>query len=411
MRKQIINNPNRTQIVRVTNLKSLASIQGKRLDNYSAGLSRVFLEPYSEEIEAVIGAYNKTSSEKTMALRLARNSSRRIQNRRSHQDMVEGIAVMIAKKLGLNVGLTRIIARNHDIGHTFYGHGGEWWLSNVKEEFELGEYTHNSLGPKELIYRHGIYDKIMERIKAYNTDITDGECTRIRRSLWIIFDGMNSHNGELSETEFRPNKEKTNSDFEAELMRCHTEKGFDKKITPATIEECTMRLSDKIAYTPFDMVDGLYEGMIEKLDGEYIRILKELGITDEEIESANVRHEYEEIARRLQVIFTKSAIENSSKSVIAMDIEKSRLMHELRNLNNREIIDLEVLQEDQDIIPPAIRTLMIHYADLIQENVSLDDLRFASTSYGLQKRLMDRYIGSPDEGFVRYITRNKSRNI
>lgn len=164
-----------------------------------------------------------------------------------------------------------------------------------------------------------------------------------------------------------------------------------------------MRMCDKIAYTPFDMVDGLYEGMIDKLDGDYVRILRDLGITDEEIESANVRGEYEGIARKLQVIFTKSLIENSSRSVIAMDPEISRLMHELRNLNNREIIDLEVLQEDQDIIPPAIRTLMNHYADLIQNNVNLDDLRLASTNYGLQKRLMDRYKGTPDEGFVRYI--------
>ena len=113
------------------NQKSLAKVQARRLETYAEELAKV-LEQYSEEIAPVIAEYNKTSTEKTMALRLIRNSSRQIQNRRNHQDMVEGLAVMIAKELGLNVGVARLIAKNHDVGHTFFGHGGEWWLSNIK---------------------------------------------------------------------------------------------------------------------------------------------------------------------------------------------------------------------------------------------------------------------------------------
>ena len=85
-----------------TNKDSLAKVQTKRIDNYSEKLVRV-LEIYEAEIGPVIGAYNKNSSEKTMGVRQARNSSRRIQDRRSHQDMVEGLAVECATRLGLNV--------------------------------------------------------------------------------------------------------------------------------------------------------------------------------------------------------------------------------------------------------------------------------------------------------------------
>ena len=236
------------------NQKSLAKVQARRLETYAEELAKV-LEQYSEEIAPVIAEYNKTSTEKTMALRLIRNSSRQIQNRRNHQDMVEGLAVMIAKELGLNVEVARLIAKNHDVGHTFFGHGGEWWLSNIKEKYDLGVYTHNSIGPKELIYRHGIYDEMIERIKSYHPSLKEGELKRIRRSLWVMFDGINSHNGELSEAEFIPDKEKCELDFEDELFKCHTQKGYDRKMIPATIEGCLIRICDKMAYTPYDMLD------------------------------------------------------------------------------------------------------------------------------------------------------------
>ena len=140
-------------------------------------------------------------------------------------------------------------------GHTFFGHGGEWYLSDAKEDCGIGVYTHSTLGPKELIYRYGIYYEIIERISAFNPEITDKELSRIRSSLWVIFDGISSHNGELSDSEIRPNFEKTEAEFEEEILRSHTEKGFDRKLMPATIEGSLIRMCDKMAYIPFDMVD------------------------------------------------------------------------------------------------------------------------------------------------------------
>ena len=54
-------------------------------------------------------------------------------------------------------------------GHTFLEHTGEWWISNIKEDYQMGCYSHNALGPQELIYRMNIYDEIIdvEALDAY----------------------------------------------------------------------------------------------------------------------------------------------------------------------------------------------------------------------------------------------------
>lgn len=385
-----------------TNEKSMAKVQARRLETYAEEATKA-LEAYAEELAPVLQEYNKTSSDKTMALFQTRNSTRKIQDRRAHQDMVEGLAVMIAKKLGLNVGVTRLMAKNHDIGHTIFGHGGEWWLSDIKEKYDLGIYTHSSIGPKELIYRHQIYDEMIERIEAYNPEITYKEARRIRRSLWVIFDGINSHNGELSETEFIPQKEKSELDFEEEILKSHTTKGYDRIMMPATIEGCLIRICDKMAYTPYDMLDGLYEGILERIDEDYGPILQELGITAEEIELANLTGKYEKIARKLQVIFAKSVIENSSNSAIRMEPKVANLMHRLRDLNNKKIVNFQLLNEDRQIYPEVIDKLVNHYADVIEENMEVKELRFANRHYGKIHEMMQKYKGTTDEEFVIYI--------
>lgn len=239
---------------RFDNKVSVSKIQVKRLDNYYEELLAV-LDQYANEIDSCILAYNRKAREETMMIRTIRSSSQDTINRKSHMENVEGIATEIAKILGLYEGVVRVMARNHDVGHTFFGHSGEWWLSDVKDNFGMGYYCHNALGPQQLIYYNNIYNEIIERIQAFYPEITEGELKRIKRSLWLIFDGINSHNGEKTETEFIPNTEKDEKMFLKELENCFTTKNFDKTIMPATLEGCLIRLCDKISYIPTDMVD------------------------------------------------------------------------------------------------------------------------------------------------------------
>ncbi|MCI8621219.1 MAG: hypothetical protein HFJ50_05765 [Clostridia bacterium] len=105
----------------------------------------------------------------------------------------------------------------------------------------------------------------------------------------------------------------------------------------------------------------------------------------------------------MQVTFAKSVIENSTSEAIRMDPEVSRLMHKLRDVNNREIINLEVPREDEETYPVAIENVMNHFADLIEENMQVKELRFVSRHYGTIDMMMKKYKGTKDEGFVRYI--------
>ena len=392
---------NNVKEARFKNTKSIAQVGAVRL-NYYSDIIIDALEKYVEEIESTLLAYNRKSCNETMMVNLLRSSSENTTRRKTHMENLEGIAVEIAKKLNLNVGVARIIARCHDIGHTWLGHNGEYWLSNVKDNFGIGYYCHNALGPQQLIYREKIYDEIMNKIKIANPDISSAEENRIRKSLWLIFDGINSHNGEKSEAEFIPNKSKTENDFEREVISCFTTKGFDRTIMPATFEGCLIRLCDKISYIPYDMIDGIREGIIDEIDEEYAVPLRQIGITTEEIDRANQTRNYEPIAKKMQTIFTEDVIKNSTGNAIRMSDKISTLMHDVRTINNRRIVKYAVLEEDHKVYSRAVKELMIRYSNIILEN----DLFNKITSSGIDiddiKRLKEKYKGTPDEDFINY---------
>lgn len=389
-----------------TNTKSVADVQMARLENYSGELDSIMnsLEENAELIQPSILTYNKSSVSKTMALILYRNSSQKAQNRKTHQEMVEGLVKIASKELGMHEGVATIMARNHDIGHMFLGHDGEKWISEVKKKMGLGVYTHNAIGPKELIYRYKVYDDIIDEIKMFHPEKTETELNRIRRSLWIIFDGINCHNGEMTESSMTPDKEKNEKQFEDEIMKCHTIEGFDRKIRPATIEGCLVRMCDIIAYTPYDMADSLYEGLLPTIEGKHEEILLKFGITPEEINSANARKNYDKIARKVQVILLKSLIENSSKSTIKLDEGTAELMYEFRKANQDIIFDEKAKRENTGIYPKTIEKMMHYYANMIEKNIGLQNLKNLVSNRYYSKLLMEKFGKGIDEEFIRFIT-------
>lgn len=240
-------------------------------------------------------------------------------------------------------------------------------------------------GPRDLIYRKRIYQEILTKIKEKDENISSDKLESIEKSLWLIMEGIISHNGERSEFEYQANSGKTESDFIGELMRCHTEKGYDRKMVPATPEAALMRLCDKISYVPYDMVDGIREGFITGLNEEYTQILKEFGMTEKQIQDCQENGDYEPIAKQIQTILMQDVIKETkagardlahkkhkpilkSEIVIKMSKEKANLMHRLRDINNKQIVDYVVLQEDSDVYVPAIGTLMDEFKTFLQEN-------------------------------------------
>lgn len=368
------------------------------------------LAKYANEIDMVLTKYNKKSCDETMMVKGARKSCGETTNRKIHAEDLEKTVAQIAKGLGLDEAVVKIMGKHHDKGHTFWGHGGEWWISNILEDYGIGNFCHNTLGARELIYTDKVYDEIIEKIKVYNPKVKPKELTRIRSSLWLIMDAINGHNGETVDKQFIPQSTKTEKDFEKEMLKCYTTRGYDRKIMPATSEACLMRLADKISYTPLDMVDGLREGMIrdkeenivDYLDHDYEIVLSKIGITKEEFDTANAKKDYTKIAERIREIFINDVIKNSTKRKIKMSKEMTVLMGELLNLNNAKAVDNVMLVEDQETYPPAVRELMVRYKDIIMKNELLPRLPNANENMHINGEL-EQYRGTPDEGFINYI--------
>ncbi len=382
------------------------------------------LEAYSKEINESILSHNN-SKNRTMMAKVPRKDDEKSKNRETHQKNVANIAVRITKGINealgytaIHPGIIAIMARNHDIGHTFLGHSGEWWISNIKEDYGIGYYCHNALGPRDLIYQKDIYQEILKNIQEKHPHISDKKLKRIQNSLWIVMEGINSHNGEKSESEYVANFEKTEADFLEEVLRCHTEKGYDKKIVAGTIEANLMRLSDKISYIPYDMVDGLREGFITELNEEFIDVLEKLGIHYNDI----VKKDYDEIAREMQshliedVIGTtvqkakeeSNTVEDGKRkyvliSTIKMSDEKSYLMHKLRDINNKYIVDYVVLKEDYATYVPAIGQLIQNFGNLLLENDLVDKLGDIKSNPTLQNQLQEKYKHTPYQLFINFL--------
>lgn len=376
------------------------------------------LEKYSNEIDMVLTKYNKKSCDETMMVKGLRKSSPETTNRKIHQEDLEKIVKQIAKKIGLNEQIVGIMGKHHDIGHTFLGHSGEWWISNIQEDMGIGYFCHNTLGARELIYTNQIYDEIIEKIIVFNPDIKPEMLEKIKKYLWLIIDGINAHNGEKPDKEYIADIKKQQEDFEDEMLSCYTIKGFDRKITPATPEACLMRLADQISYIPLDMVDGLREGMIRDdqgnivstLDDDYKSVLTKLGITEKEIEEANANKEFGIIAERIKEILVNDVIKNSTRQKIKMSEEIMNLMNKLRSLNNAKIVDNVILIEDQQTYPAAIRMLMNRYSNIILQNGLLEKLPNANKDTQINKELAS-YERTPDEGFIKYICNTNQRDF
>lgn len=373
------------------------------------------LSKYANVINLVFTDYNRKSADETMMIKSFRKSNPESTNRKTHSENLENIAGFMAEGIGLNVPVVRLMGRFHDIGHTFMGHSGEWWLSEIKKNLGLGYYVHNSLGVRDLLYTHNIVEEVRNALySVYAVDSTqkDEEIEKVCEDLWLIFDGINAHNGELSESTYVPNVEKTKEDFEQELMDCHVIEGYDRKLVPSTPEAALMRLCDKISYIPYDMIDGLREGMIDRLDEEYMDVLVSIltssgRMKPEEcvtfINHAVTKQKYNELAHKLQLTFAKDVVKNSTKTEIKMSDRMSEWMHKLRDINNRKVVNYVLMKEDHEIYPKALEELMNECAEIIKKENIVYRLNGANKDMKLSEELTEKYRDTQYLEFVKYI--------
>lgn len=373
------------------------------------GIERVMdqkrLERYSEIIFSEIIEENRKLSGTTMMIKGPRKSDELTTNRLTHQNRVAGIAGIAADKLRLNTRIVANAAQNHDIGHTPYGHSMEWWESEIFKDIGMGYRCHNAIGAKRFVYSTELYDRITEKIKAFNPKISEVELKKIRRSLWLVIDPILCHNGESSKRKLmiEPNLKKTEADFEAELRQCYITEGYDRTLVPATSEGSMLRIVDVISYVGQDMIDGLREGIITDLDSEYRQILSGFGITEQEIDLALVKKSYDGLARKIEQVATQDLIENSSKNRMQMSDDMLNLVCKLKDKNNRAIVDKVVRPTENEVYPQATRKLLYTFSKIfVQEDLESVMHELGSDTAKIRE-LREKYKDTPYENFIIYL--------
>ena len=167
-----------------------------------------------------------------------------ITHRVLHVQLVSKIARMIGRCLKLNEDLIEAIALAHDLGHVPYGHDGERYLNSICQKKNLGCFCHNAQSVKFLM-------ELEKNGRGLNLSLQ-------------VLDGVLAHNGEILQSHYEPQRDKTFAQSLDEYNKCFTDKKFSAKITPMTLEGCVVRISDIIAYIGRDIEDAITLRLISR---------------------------------------------------------------------------------------------------------------------------------------------------
>ncbi|MCQ2387828.1 MAG: HD domain-containing protein [Clostridia bacterium] len=231
-------------------------------------------------------------ADKTQVLSFYKNDD--ITHRSMHIQFVSRIARTIGKALNLNLELIEAIAIGHDIGHTPFGHSGEYALDEIYYVKTKKHFYHNL---------HSV--RVLDKIFPLNLTLQ-------------TLDGILCHDGELELNEYHPSPLKDFDEFDKRLENCYKKEGYIKTLSPCTLEGAVVRISDIIAYLGKDRQDAIKTNNASDSD-----------FTDSVIGSFNA-----EIINNLTV----NLIENSfGKDYLCLDKEHFTALQEAKRQNYQKI--------------------------------------------------------------------------
>ncbi len=186
---------------------------------------------FIRDIDKIIHCpYYNRYADKTQVFSFYKNDD--ITRRGLHVQLVSRIARTIGKALGLNLDLIEAIALGHDIGHTPFGHAGETYLDELLYEHTGRHFSHNI---------HSV--RVLDQIFPYNISLQ-------------TLNGIAAHDGEMELLEYHPQPMESFEEFDRQIEDCYVDKSNVRKLVPATLEGCVMRISDIIAYLGKDRQDA-----------------------------------------------------------------------------------------------------------------------------------------------------------
>lgn len=235
-----------------------------------------------------------------------------ISTRFEHVKYVESISYTMAKYMGLNTELTKVIANAHDLGHGPFGHRGEKILSEI---------SMRDIGKRFWHERNGL--EMVENIEL----LEDNENKRQNLNLtYAVRDGIISHCGEIDENMIKPREEYI--DLESYTM--------PNQYSPYTWEGCIVKIADKISYIGRDIEDGIQLGIIKKEE------LKEL------YQMLNYKGEQELNNTIIINTLVYDLCENSSpEKGLCFSNEGLELLNTIKKFNYKKIYNSDLLKPSQ----------------------------------------------------------------
>ncbi len=201
-----------------------------RRDN-EKDVSSIVRTAFIRDVDKIIHCpYYNRYTDKTQVFSFYKNDD--ITRRALHVQLVSRIARTIGKALSLNLDLIEAISLGHDIGHTPFGHAGEAFLDELLFSHTGRHFSHNI---------HSV--RVLDKIFPYNISLQ-------------TLNGIASHDGELELSEYYPAPIDSFEEFDRRIESCYLDKANVRKLVPATLEGCVMRISDIIAYLGKDRQDA-----------------------------------------------------------------------------------------------------------------------------------------------------------
>lgn len=270
-----------------------------------------------------------------------------MRTRLTHTLEVAQIAKTIADNLGLDTVLTEAIALGHDIGHTPFGHAGE---------FELNEILNN---------KNTDFTETEETQKGFKHNWQGLRVLADLESEYLKFKGLNISNftlwGILNHTEIE-NKDGSSVSYYENTY---------KKLLPFfqdsfSFEGTIVKLADEIAQRHHDMEDALCAKIIDINDLMDI-FSKEFSPFGKEIEQVKIKtKKYKEhsLAKVIVSFYVKNLIESVNEHLNELSKKPNSLNNFVIDLGSesiRKMISYKTNFEESDIkLQKKLKTIILH---------------------------------------------------
>lgn len=260
-------------------------------------------------------AFYNRCMDKTQVFPFYKNDD--LTRRSFHLQLVSQTARKIATALRLNVALTEAIALGHDMGHTPFGHGGEYILNDLYREHTGRCFNHNV---------HSV--RLLRTVAGRNLSLQ-------------TLNGMLCHCGEKAFLQYYPEPCTSFSALDALMERCYCVPGASQDLRPSTLEGCVVRICDILAYMGKDRQDALSVGVLDE-ESYYVK--------DNVLGSTNW-----EFIQNATANIIKNSIE---RSYLGMDQEVFDAIIQIKDMNNEQIYHSDAAHKTLDAhIKPMMERL------------------------------------------------------